>query len=301
VAALVDARLGPLTSTPVESPQILVDVRGPGADRSWLTEPAGRGRPIYDSPSVPIEYFDDVDELFVDYGGQASMACAPAAGLIRLAILGTDPGDPTLATHPLFTVAFLETMKRFGRFSMHAAALALDGRGILVPGSSGAGKSTLSVTLVRAGFDFLSDDTVFLAPSAEGIWVSGFPDEIDVTGATVSMFAELSYLADRPLRPGRDKHSFRVDEVFGASPLAGCRPVALVFPQVVEVPSPQLEALSPSEALVQLMPNLLATDPVATQAHLDVLAELVRTIPCFILRSGTDLDAAAACVAELVT
>jgi hypothetical protein len=297
----MDSRLRPLGCDPVESADIVVEIRGPGADGEWLTGPAGPGRPIYDSPGVPIEYFDEADELFVDYGGQAALACKPAEGLIRLAIIGADPDDPILATHPLFTVAFLETMKRFGRYSLHAAGVSLNGRGILVPGSSGSGKSTLSVTLARAGFDFLSDDTVFLVPSDEGLWAAGFPDEIDVTEATVSMFPELLHLAGRPVGPGRDKHSFRVEEVFGRSPLAACRPVALIFPHVVEVASPELESLAPSEALLELMPNLLATHPIATQAHLDVLADLVRTVPCFTLRPGSDPDAAAACVAELVS
>jgi len=75
-----------------------------------------------------------------------------------------------LATHPLLTIALVETMKRFGRFPLHAAGLARQGKGVLVPGASGSGKSTTSVALVRAGFDFLSDDTVFLtsSPKASG-------------------------------------------------------------------------------------------------------------------------------------
>jgi hypothetical protein len=301
VADLMDSRLRSLERDAVESADIDVEIRGPGADRGWLTGPSGPGRPIYDSPGLPVDYYDGVDELFVDYGGHVSLACSPAKGLINLAITGSDPGDPILATHPLFTIAFLETMKRFGRYSLHAAGLSLNGQGILVPGSSGAGKSTLSVTLARAGFDFLSDDTVFLAASDDGIRVSGFPDEVDVTETTVSMFPELLHLVGQPLLPGRDKHSFRVEEVFSVASLAACRPAALVFPHVVDVSSPQLDPLAPSEALLELMPNLLATDPAATQTHLDVLAELVRSVPCFTFRPGSDLDAAAARIAELVT
>ena len=90
---------------------------------------------------------------------------------------------------------------------------------MLVPGTSGAGKSTLTVTLVRAGFDFLSDDTVFLTPDDDGIVVSGFPDEIDVTEGTIAMFPELHHLERVPLALGREKHGFRVDEVFGVAPL----------------------------------------------------------------------------------
>lgn len=300
VADLMDDRLRPLRCEPVEPADITVDIRGPGADPDWPERPDGVGRPVYDSPSEPVEYFDATDELFIDYRGLARMRSAPAEGRIEVAITGTDAVDAVLGTHPLFTVALLDTMKRFGRFSLHAATLGRRGRGVVVPGSSGAGKSTLTVTLVRAGFEFVSDDTVFLDPTREGIWVSGFPDEIDVTDRTVSMFPELGHLSGEGLRPGRDKFSFRVDDVYGVSPLSGCRPAVLVFPQVVSVTAPELEPLSPSEALLQLMPNLLATDPVATQTHLDALAQLVRTVPCYTLRPGSDPDATATCIAALV-
>jgi hypothetical protein len=172
---------------------------------------------------------------------------------------------------------------------------------VLVPGTSGAGKSTMTVTLVRAGLDFLSDDTVFLHQDDDGIVVSGFPDEIDVTEGTVSMFTELEHLARLPLAPGRDKHGFRVDRVFGVTPVEQCRPSVLVFPRVEEGPSPHLEPIPPSEALVELMPNVLVTEPVSTQAHMDMLGHLVRTVPAYRFRPGRDVDAAAACIVSLVS
>jgi hypothetical protein len=299
VAELVASRLATLRLPTVGAAAITVEVRGPGGDPAWLAEPAGPGRSVYDAPPS-INYYDDSGELFVDYWGRVRLHCSPAEGVIRLAITGTDEGDPILATHPLLTIALLETMKRFGRFPLHAAGLALDGRGVLVPGSSGAGKSTLSVTLARAGFDFLSDDTVFLTPSEDGIWVDGFPDEVDVTDNTVSMIPELAHLTGRPLRPGRDKHGFRVEEVFGTPLVTGCRPVALVAPNIVEGIGPRLDPLPPADALVQLMPNVLLTDPAAAQAHMDVLGQLVRTVPAYSFSPGADLDAAAACIRELV-
>ena len=76
--------------------------------------------------------------------------------------------------------------------------------------------------------------------------------------------------------PGREKHGFRVEDVFGITPLTGCRPAVLLAPQVVAGPGSELEPLAPSEALIGLLPNVLLTDPVASQAHLDMLAALVR-------------------------
>jgi hypothetical protein len=301
VVALVDSRFRPLRRGMGPPTDITIEIRGPGEAAGWLPPPSGNGRPIYDAPGQPIEYFDATDELYIDYGGQVRLLCSLSEGRISMAVNGTDPGDAILATHPMLTVALVETMKRFGRFSLHAAGLSLDGRGVLVPGSSGSGKSTLTVTLVRAGFDFLSDDTVFLQPTTEGIWVSGFPDEVDVTDTTVSMVPELAHLAHRSLRPGREKHGFRIEDVFDTTVVAGCRPVALVAPRLVEGVGPTLEPLSAGEALLQLMPNVLLTDPKASQAHLDVLGELARTIPCYRFSPGSDLPAAADCLRELLT
>ena len=252
-------------------------------------------------PGAQIEYFDDSDQLFVQYRQSARLLCTPAEGLIQISINGSELADEVLAAHPLLTIAMVETMKRFDRFPLHAAGLALDGRGVLIPGASGAGKSTTSVTLVRAGFDFLSDDTVFLTSTPDGIWVDGFPDEVDVTEHTVARIPELGYLAGSPLLAGRDNYSFRVEDVFGITPLTGCRPSVLLAPQVVEGPGSELEPLAPSDALMALLPNVLLTDPAASQAHLDMLATLVESVPCMRFRVGSDLDAAAACVTDLVS
>ena len=131
--------------------------------------------------------------------------------------------------------------------------------------------------------------------------MSGFPDEVDVTANTVAMFPELRHLADTPMPPGRDKYGFRVEDVFGIQPVSDLptgRPS--LAPGRAGGRTPPGIRLTPAEALFELTPNVLLTDQVATQSHLDVLAELVGSVPCFSFRMGSDLDAAAGCVAELV-
>ncbi len=300
MAELVESRLDPLRTDAV-GPAVTVDIRGPGADPSWPPAPAGAGRPIYDAPTTQIEYFDGSDQLFVDYEQRSRLLVTPGEGRIQISVTGSHPGDAVLAAHPLLTIALLETMKRFGRFPLPAAGLSRNGKGVLVPGASGAGKSTMSVALVRAGFDFLADDTVFITTTVDGLWVWGFPDEIDVTEDTTAMVPELGYLAGSPLLPGRDKHSFRVEEVFGVAALAGTSPAVLIAPQIVAGPDSELEPMAPSDALLELLPNVLLTHPVPTQAHLAMLATLVRTVPCLRMRVGSDLEAAAAGVAGLLT
>jgi hypothetical protein len=53
-----------------------------------------------------------------------------------------------------------------GLVPLHAACVGLEGRGILLMGPSGAGKSTVALQCVLEGFDFLSEDSVFVAPNS---------------------------------------------------------------------------------------------------------------------------------------
>jgi hypothetical protein len=49
---------------------------------------------------------------------------------------------------------------------LHAACIGLAGKGILLMGPSGAGKSTVALQSLLEGFDFLSEDSVFVAPDS---------------------------------------------------------------------------------------------------------------------------------------
>ncbi len=49
---------------------------------------------------------------------------------------------------------------------LHAACVGMDGRGILLMGPSGSGKSTVALHSLLSGFDFLSEDSVFVAPQS---------------------------------------------------------------------------------------------------------------------------------------
>jgi hypothetical protein len=51
-----------------------------------------------------------------------------------------------------------------GLVSLHAACIAAAGRGILLMGASGSGKSTITLQCLKAGFEMVSEDSVFVAP-----------------------------------------------------------------------------------------------------------------------------------------
>ena len=298
VAALIGSRLRFLRSTAAKPASVVFDIRA-GGDDNFAASPDGPGRPVYDAPPGQLMYFEAPDQLFIDYPGYFRMLCSPATGLVQSAVLSDGPGD-VLAAYPFFTIPLMEVMKRRGRFPLHAGYVAREGRGVLLVGMSGSGKSTLTAALVRDGWDFLSDDTVFVVRQAGATWVWGFSDEIDCSDDTAGMFPELGHLVGVPTLTGRDKHPVDVQRAFGVLPVLACRPHALVLPTISGERRSVLRAVSAGYALQEIAPNVLLTQPTATQAHLDVLAELVREIPCYSLATGTDLSFASRCLQEIL-
>lgn len=257
-----------------------------------LERPEG-ARTVYEPPLGEVVYHDGRDLLYLEHGN-LRVLCEPAAGRVRFsapALRGEEPGeDLWFLSHPLLSVPMMELLKRRGLFGVHAAGASLDGRALVLAGTSGSGKSTLSMALARAGFGFLGDDTLFL----DGRRVLAFPDEIDLTEQSVSFFPDLQ-LAPSPA--GWRKRQLRADpeRIVWES-----EPAVLVFPRVAGRPRSELRPIDAGEALLELAPNVLLTEPASSQAHLDALAGLARASRCWRLETGTDLDEAVRLLRELM-
>jgi hypothetical protein len=253
-----------------------------------------RSRPVYDPPGGEIVYGEEEDVLHIRLGERFAALCEPAQSRTRIAV--RDPGveDLWLLSHPLFTLPLAELAKRRGLFSLHAAGLALDGRALLLPGTSGAGKSTLSVALARAGFGFLGDDTLFLVLRPEGLRVLAFPDEVDLTDESAGFFPELAPHLTAPEHDGWKKRQLQAAHLPGTEVIWESAPGFLVFPRVAGRTESRLVPLPRDEALLELAPNVLLTEPRSSQAHFDALAALAAASDCYRLETGRDLPAAAA-------
>lgn len=263
-----------------------------------VDRPAGDSRPVYDSPVGEVAYFAGTQELSIDVEDRVRVRSSPERGHVAYSVVAGRE-DLWLLSRPLFTLPFVEQLKRLGRYSVHAAGVACDGRAILMPAGSGSGKSTLAVALAREGFDFLADDMVFLAGERDEVRVLGFPDEIDVTDRTASWFPELRHLVGTTTG-GWPKHRVRHEDAFPAAVAAPGPPALLVFPSIGTGPHSELHELDPETALLELAPNVLLTDPEASQRHLDALAALVRASRCHRLVTGRDFDRVARMLRELV-
>lgn len=281
----LDVRLEFLSGTPNGSPP-----------------PARGGRPVYDTPHGPLRYFAREDLLCGELGG-VQLRCAASRGLAQFRSATFAGRDLYLAAHPLATISLMELLERRGLFSLHAACLAAEnGQGVLLAGATGAGKSTLALALARENMSFLSDDLVFLAHDRDEspVQAMGFADSIGVTERMGERYADLRPLLREPPETGFPKRLVRIEELFGARAVSTCTPRAVVFPEVARDRPSRIEPLDGRDALLRLVPDVLLTEPAATQAHLETIAALLDQVRCYALRSGTDLERAAALVRELV-
>ena len=253
-----------------------------------VQRPAGASRPVYDPPVGEVSYFDATQQLYIDVEDRIKVLCSLADGRVAYSVArGHD--DLWMLSRPLFTIPLVELMKRHGRFSVHAAAVAAAGRAIVLAGASGSGKSTLAVALTRAGFDFLADDMIFLSGAGEDVRALAFPDEIDVTDRTAGFFPELRHVVGRT-PDGWPKHRVRHEDAFGAGIATDCHPGLLVFPSIGGDGPSVLERLEPHAALLELAPNVLLTEAASSQQHLDALAALTSASRCYRLTAGRDFE-----------
>lgn len=87
---------------------------------------------------------------------------------------------------------------------VHAACVALDGRGVLLCGDSGAGKSTLAYACARSGWTYVSDDASFLLScnTRERV-VMGNCHQVRFRPSAAELFPEVQGLEITPRAAGK--------------------------------------------------------------------------------------------------
>ena len=152
------------------------------------------------------------------------------------------------------------------------------------------GKSTLSVALLRARFDYLTDDMVFLRRGPDGVMARGLVEDVDVSDQTIRFFPELDFLLKFPKPDGFPKKQVRAEEVYGTKVVAEAYPKAIILPRISGKERSVITQIGSDEALLEIVPNVLLTEAPACQSHLGVLAELVKQTACYRLDTGQDFD-----------
>lgn len=291
IAQCLDARFRffPVTGNCVEKLYLDFHAASPAGEHS-IERPQGNSRPFYEMPQGEASYFAATDEVYISFREGVRALYTPPSGRVVVSTVECEPRNLFMASHLILTIILVESFRRHRWYSLHAAGFSMRGRAILIPGTSGAGKSTLSVALLRAKFDYLTDDMVFLARTAEGLMVRGLAEDIDVSEQTIRFFPELDFLMHAPKTDGFTKRQLRVDAVYSVTPILESRPSAILLPHISGRPQSTITQIDGDEAFREIVPNVLLTEQRVCEGHFGVLAELVRQARCYRLETGQDFD-----------
>jgi hypothetical protein len=300
VVEALDLRLQSFWTARTQAPQLRLEflVRRAGQP-TRLPRPVEPSRPVYEAPDGDVHYHAACDTLYAELGG-VRMLCQAAQGVAQIESREFAGRALYLATHALATICLIELFKRRGRFNLHAACLACDGRGVLLAGPSGVGKSTLAIGLVRAGLSFLSDDMVYLEPTTSTVQIFAFPEAVGITQETADLYPELRVALDEPAAHGFPKRLVRVQTLLNAVEISACPATVLLFPELCREEPSRLVALDPRDALLRLVPDILLTHPESAQSHLTALAALLAQVDCHVLRAGPDVSASVGVILALL-
>jgi hypothetical protein len=271
----------------------------PDGESLGLPAPEGEGRVLYEPVAGEMRYFAAHDEMLIALP-KLRMLLRPREGDLRIA-LRDHPWERWLATRSIFSFGLMESLKRRDVFSLHAASVEMSGGALLLTGVNGAGKSTLALALLGSGASrFQGDDLVFLRRQGSKLEVLPFPDRVGVTEETARLLPALASVPDMnsAVPAGARKHE--VDAaLLSVGVSANLPPGACVFVDPGAGRNYALDAVAAADALVELVPNVLPTETSASQRHLDALASLVGSCPCYRLRGRGSLDEAVALLASV--
>lgn len=203
------------------------------------------------------------------------------------------------ADEPATEADLLDTIvSRFNRFAfesdlrrlhLHAAAVEVEGSGVLLAGRSGSGKSTVTWELLRSGASYLTDECLTLLPGSSTVFA--YPKPLTFKGGTVERFtAQRDHLMKGIESARNGRAHVRGGTVAPAVPFSTIGVIVALRYSAEEQPS--FSPISAAEACVRLLGDSLDGVRLGPSA-LDVVAHVVAGCSAWELVYRDAADAAA--------
>lgn len=151
-----------------------------------------------------------------------------------------------IAIHPFSKTVYLWAQRR-NLLMLHAAAVGVDGHGVLIVGHGGTGKSTFTCSCLAEGWDFVSDDYCLLSAAGSHI-VYPIYTNVSLNPDSVTMLPMFKPFEILPMQG--EKGAFEVSE----SSIKPMLPVkAIILPQISEDLEPEIRLDASNKALAQIV------------------------------------------------
>lgn len=195
-------------------------------------------------------------------------------------------------THTFFTFALFEILRHHGVYFIHSAGLiSPEGTCYLFPAEGGQGKSTLSLYLIRQGYQYLSDDVIFLEGDSKDLRVLGFRKLSHLSEELLPRFAELKALRNARNLDGKGKKIVDLDLVYPGKRVEQMSgKFIIIFPKRVSESASRLKALSALEGFHLLVSQspFAFINPCLAHRHFQIIRDLLSRSRVWSMESSSD-------------
>ena len=164
--------------------------------------------------------------------------------------------------------------------------------GLLLVGDCGAGKTTLTMSLIAAGWRYVTDDNVLLQPTAGGVMAYAVRRGFACTVQTATAWPWLAPAWAAGVRLNRWKTLVDLDALYPLRYQPTCRPGLILFPQIAHAAQSTLTPLTAMQAFTTLLGQQqsgLLVEPTALPTLLTLYQTLVTQCRGFQFHAGTDV------------
>jgi hypothetical protein len=196
-----------------------------------------------------------------------------------------DQPEEEIAAYLLDRACFHLADRSQGGMLIHAAGLAWKGQGLLLPGPSGSGKSTLAAWLLGHGFEYLTDELVFIPNGCRHF--EGLARPLNLKRTARQVLKEMLAYQDKPAEiMSSQMREITPPSVLNPGSILRSAPLGLiVLPHYQEGAAFELRLLSKARAGLALMEGLINARNLEEHGFPEV-ARLARLIPAYQLTYG---------------
>jgi hypothetical protein len=250
--------------------------------------------------------FPSPKQIVLCVNGSTIVVGAPESKRTDIYLAGDTAAKHPLALNNVILYAVQAALRRAGMYQFHAGCVLAPDQadGILLVGDSGCGKSTLTATLVRSGWQFVSDDNLLLRDTPGGVVAWALRRYFTFDESTLNACGLLKF--DHAIRgrvPGdREKFRFFARDAFPESFVESCMPRIILFPRTADETRSRIEPLKPVNVLMRLIRQCpwATCDTAAAPNHLKALSRLTTQSKSYSLVAGRDVFESPAAIAELI-
>jgi hypothetical protein len=173
---------------------------------------------------------------------------------------------------------------------VHGGAVGLQDKAALIVGKGGTGKSTTCLACLEAGMRYLGDDYTLVRLDDQP-WVYSLYNTAKLKGLEdISRFPGLKPLLINPDRLDIEKAMMFLYGSHKAQITPGMPLKAILIPSISNKAQTEIQPASPGAALAALAPSTMFQLPGSTGQAMKNITELVKKLPCFMLKLGTHLE-----------